>query len=83
MLVDLVNDTEYIDTKLCNVIGTIKGALSECVVLGNHHDSWSASCVDPVSGSSAMNEVVWSFGKALAAGWEPLRTMYGPSCAYP
>ncbi|KAL2793332.1 hypothetical protein BJX66DRAFT_338935 [Aspergillus keveii] len=58
MLVDLVNDTEYIDMKLYNVIGTIKGALSECVVLGNHHDPWSAGCVDPDTGSSAMNEVV-------------------------
>ncbi|KAL2853851.1 hypothetical protein BJY01DRAFT_205924 [Aspergillus pseudoustus] len=73
--VELVNDTEYIDTKLYNVIGTIKGETSECVVLGNHHDSWSAGCVDPVSGSAAMNEVVRSLGKALATGWKPLRTI--------
>ncbi|KAJ0422068.1 hypothetical protein BJY00DRAFT_94851 [Aspergillus carlsbadensis] len=75
MLVELVNDTEYIDTKLYNVVGTINGESSECVVLGNHHDSWSAGCVDPVSGSAAMNEVVRSLGNALAAGWKPLRTI--------
>ncbi|KAL3461632.1 hypothetical protein BJX64DRAFT_152204 [Aspergillus heterothallicus] len=73
--VELVNDTEYNDTKLYNVIGTIEGDIAECVVLGNHHDSWSAGCVDPVSGSAAMNEVVRSLGKALAAGWKPLRTI--------
>jgi N-acetylated-alpha-linked acidic dipeptidase len=70
MLVDLINDTEYIDTKLYNVIGTIKGALSECVVLGNHHDPWSAGCVDPDTGSSAMNEVV---------NWKGSRSRLGTS----
>ena len=30
---------------------------------------------DPNSGSASMNEVVRSFGAALAAGWKPLRTI--------
>jgi N-acetylated-alpha-linked acidic dipeptidase len=32
MMLELVNDTEYIDTELYNVVGTIKGESSECVV---------------------------------------------------
>ncbi|CEL07737.1 hypothetical protein ASPCAL10892 [Aspergillus calidoustus] len=31
MMLELVNDTEYIDTELYNVVGTIKGESSECV----------------------------------------------------
>ncbi|KAL2860171.1 hypothetical protein BJX68DRAFT_261138 [Aspergillus pseudodeflectus] len=32
MMLELVNDIEYIDTELYNVVGTIKGESSECVV---------------------------------------------------
>jgi N-acetylated-alpha-linked acidic dipeptidase len=60
-----------------NVIGIINGSISdEVVVLGNHRDAWIAGGAgDPNSGSAAFNEVIRSFGKALEAGWKPLRTI--------
>ena len=60
-----------------NVIGIINGTLpDEVIVLGNHRDAWIAGGAgDPNSGSAAMNEVIRSFGVALAQGWKPLRTI--------
>ena len=60
-----------------NVIGVINGTIpDEVVVLGNHRDAWIAGGAgDPNSGSAAFNEVIRSFGLALAAGWKPLRTI--------
>ena len=60
-----------------NVIGVINGTIQdEVVVLGNHRDAWiTGGAGDPNSGSAAMNEVVRSFGAALAKGWKPLRTV--------
>lgn len=74
---NLVNEQEYVITPIWNVIGVINGSISnEVVVLGNHRDAWIAGGAgDPNSGSSALNEVVRSFGVALAAGWKPLRTI--------
>lgn len=76
--VELINDARYFDTEIHNVIGKIEGESVECVILGNHHDSWSAGAVDPISGSAAMNEVARSLGSLLQAGWKPWRTMYVP-----
>lgn len=72
-----MNEQEYITTPLWNVIGVINGTIpDEIVVLGNHRDAWIAGGAgDPNSGSAAMNEVIRSFGKALEAGWKPLRTI--------
>ncbi|KAF1816285.1 Zn-dependent exopeptidase [Eremomyces bilateralis CBS 781.70] len=74
---NLVNDQEYVITPMWNVIGIINGTLQdEVVILGNHRDAWVAGGAgDPNSGSAAMIEVVRSFGKALEAGWKPLRTI--------
>lgn len=77
MVLNLVNEQEYVTTPLWNVIGIINGTLpDEVIVLGNHRDAWIAGGAgDPNSGSAAMNEVVRSFGVALSKGWKPLRTI--------
>ena len=77
LVLNLVNEQEYVTTPLWNVIGIINGTIpDEVVVLGNHRDAWIAGGAgDPNSGSAAMNEVVRSFGAALEKGWKPLRTI--------
>lgn len=77
LVLNLVNEQEYVTTPLWNVIGIINGTLQdEVIVLGNHRDAWIAGGAgDPNSGSAAMNEVVRSFGVALSKGWKPLRTI--------
>nr|POE62752.1 putative glutamate carboxypeptidase [Quercus suber] len=75
--VNLMNEQEYVTTPLWNVIGVINGSIAdEVLVIGNHRDAWIAGGAgDPNSGSAALNEVVRSFGAALAQGWKPLRTI--------
>ena len=77
VVLNLMNEQEYVTTPLWNVIGIINGTIpDEVIILGNHRDAWVAGGAgDPSSGSAAMNEVVRSFGKALEAGWKPLRTI--------
>ncbi len=77
LVLNLVNEQEYVTTPLWNVIGVINGTLpDEVVVIGNHRDAWIAGGAgDPNSGSAALNEVIRSFGVALAKGWKPLRTI--------
>lgn len=77
IVLNLVNEQEYVITPLWNVIGIINGTVSdEVVVLGNHRDAWIAGGAgDPNSGSAAMNELIRSFGVALSQGWKPLRTI--------
>ena len=77
LVLNLVNEQEYVTTPMWNVIGIINGTLpNEVVVLGNHRDAWIAGGAgDPNSGSAALNEVVRSFGVALAKGWKPSRTI--------
>jgi N-acetylated-alpha-linked acidic dipeptidase len=77
LVLNLVNEQEYVTTPLWNVIGVINGTLvDEVVVIGNHRDAWIAGGAgDPNSGSAALNEVIRSFGVALSKGWKPLRTI--------
>ncbi|KAH7406513.1 hypothetical protein DE146DRAFT_689164 [Phaeosphaeria sp. MPI-PUGE-AT-0046c] len=77
VVLNLVNEQEYVTTPLWNVIGVINGTLAdEVVVLGNHRDAWIAGGAgDPNSGSAAFNEVIRSFGLALQTGWKPMRTI--------
>ena len=77
VVLNLVNEQEYVTTPIWNVIGIINGTLpDEVVVLGNHRDAWIAGgASDPNSGSAALNEVIRSFGMALSKGWKPLRTI--------
>ena len=77
IVLNLVNEQEYVITPLWNVIGIINGTISdEVVILGNHRDAWIAGgAADPNSGSAALNELIRSFGVALSQGWKPLRTI--------
>lgn len=77
LVLNLVNEQQYVTTPLWNVIGIINGTIpDEVVVIGNHRDAWIAGGAgDPNSGSAALNEVVRSFGLALSKGWKPLRTI--------
>jgi N-acetylated-alpha-linked acidic dipeptidase len=77
LVLNLVNEQDYVITPLWNVIGVINGTLKdEVIVIGNHRDAWIAGGAgDPNSGSAALNEVIRSFGVALAKGWKPLRTI--------
>ena len=77
LVLNLVNDVEYVTTPIWNLIGIINGTLSdEVIVIGNHHDAWIVGGAgDPNSGSEALNEVVRSFGVAVSRGWKPLRTI--------
>jgi N-acetylated-alpha-linked acidic dipeptidase len=77
LVLNLVNEQEYVITPLWNVIGVINGTIAdEVVVLGNHRDAWIAGGAgDPNSGSAAFNEVIRSFGLALKTGWKPMRTI--------
>ncbi|KAF2708110.1 Zn-dependent exopeptidase [Pleomassaria siparia CBS 279.74] len=77
LVLNLVNEQEYVITPMWNVIGIINGTIpDEVVVLGNHRDAWIAGGAgDPNSGSAAFNEVIRGFGSALQAGWKPLRTV--------
>ena len=77
LVLNLVNEQEYVTTPLWNVIGIINGtSQDEVIVLGNHRDAWIAGGAgDPNSGSAALNELIRSFGVALARGWKPLRTI--------
>ncbi|KAK2625493.1 hypothetical protein QTJ16_004805 [Diplocarpon rosae] len=77
LVLNLVNEQEYVTNPLWNVIGVINGTLpDEVIVIGNHRDAWIAGgAADPNSGSAALNEVIRSFGVALAKGWKPLRTI--------
>jgi N-acetylated-alpha-linked acidic dipeptidase len=77
IVVNLYNEQDYSITPIWNVIGVINGTMSdEVVIIGNHRDAWIAGGAgDPNSGSAVLNEVVRSFGEALAKGWKPLRTV--------
>ena len=77
LVLNLLNEQEYVTNPLWDVIGIINGTLQEeVIVLGNHRDAWIAGGAgDPNSGSAALNEVVRSFGVALSKGWKPLRTI--------
>jgi N-acetylated-alpha-linked acidic dipeptidase len=77
LVLNLVNEQEYVTTPLWNVIGVINGTLAdEVIIIGNHRDAWIAGgAADPNSGSAALNEVIRSFGVALSKGWKPLRTI--------
>jgi len=77
LVLNLVNEQDYVITPLWDVIGIINGTLAdEVIVIGNHRDAWIAGGAgDPNSGSAALNEVIRSFGVAVSKGWKPLRTI--------
>ncbi|MBX7220861.1 MAG: M28 family metallopeptidase [Blastocatellia bacterium] len=75
--VHLKLEMDYQIRKIWNVIGTLTGSTApdEWVLLGNHRDAWVYGAVDPSSGTTAMLEVVRSFGEMLKKGWKPQRTI--------
>ncbi|KAI1854434.1 hypothetical protein JX265_012468 [Neoarthrinium moseri] len=77
VVLNLYNEQEYTITPMWDVIGIINGTIpDEVIVVGNHRDAWIAGGAgDPNSGSAVINEAIRSFGKALEAGWKPLRTI--------
>lgn len=77
LVINLDNQQEYTITPQWDVIGIVNGTIpSEVLVVGNHRDAWIAGGAgDPNSGSAALNEAIRSVGKALEAGWKPLRTI--------
>lgn len=60
-----------------DVIGVINGTSpDEVVVVGNHRDAWViGGAADPNSGSAILIELANAFGKLVAKGWKPKRTM--------
>ena len=77
VVLNLYNSVNRTTGTVHNVIGTIPGREleDEVVLIGTHRDAWGPGAGDPGSGSSALNEVVRSFGEALKHGWQPLRTI--------
>ncbi|KAL8782086.1 MAG: hypothetical protein Q9213_005727 [Squamulea squamosa] len=60
-----------------NAVGIINGmSQDEVLVIGNHRDAWIVGgAADPNSGSAIMVELSKAFGKLLATGWKPRRTI--------
>jgi N-acetylated-alpha-linked acidic dipeptidase len=77
VVINLYNEQKYVTTPLWDVIGVVNGTIpNEVIVVGNHRDAWIAGGAgDPNSGSAVINEVIRGVGKAVEAGWKPLRTI--------
>lgn len=60
-----------------DAIGIINGtSQDEVLVIGNHRDAWIiGGAADPNSGSAVLIELSRAFGKLLATGWKPKRTI--------
>ncbi|KAH9503273.1 Glutamate carboxypeptidase 2 [Bulinus truncatus] len=68
----------YLDKRIVkNVIGIIKGSEEpdRYIILGNHHDAWVYGSTDPQAGNAALLQVVEIFGRLLAKGYRPRRTL--------
>lgn len=64
-------------TPIWDAVGIINGTnQDEVLVIGNHRDAWIiGGAADPNSGSAIMVELSKAFGKLLATGWKPRRTI--------
>lgn len=64
-------------TPIWDVVGIINGTnQDEVIVIGNHRDAWIVGgAADPNSGSAILVEISKVFGKLLATGWKPKRTI--------
>ncbi|KAL8855938.1 MAG: hypothetical protein Q9178_007452 [Gyalolechia marmorata] len=60
-----------------DAVGIINGTnQDEVLIIGNHRDAWIiGGAADPNSGSAVMVELSRAFGKLLATGWKPRRTI--------
>ena len=73
----LSNTMEDNYTTIWDAIGIINGTnQDEVVIVGNHRDAWIVGgASDPNSGSAVLVELSKAFGKLLATGWRPTRTI--------
>ncbi|KAL8751209.1 MAG: hypothetical protein Q9199_006578 [Rusavskia elegans] len=64
-------------TPIWDAVGIINGTnQDEVLVIGNHRDAWIVGgAADPHSGSAIIVELSKAFGKLLATGWKPRRTI--------
>ena len=64
-------------TEVWNTIGIINGTnQDEVIILGNHRDAWIVGgAADPNSGYAVLIELSKAFGRLLATGWKPTRTI--------
>ncbi|RPA77894.1 putative vacuolar protein sorting-associated protein [Ascobolus immersus RN42] len=77
MVVNLLNEQEYVTTPIWDVIGTIPGQLKdELVMIGNHRDSWSVGgAIDPNGASACLIELARVLKVMRDKGWTPRRTL--------
>jgi len=71
------NEMKGNTSTIWDAVGIINGtSQDEVIVLGNHRDAWIiGGAGDPNSGSAVMIELSKAFGKLLATGWQPKRTI--------
>lgn len=64
-------------TPIWDAIGIINGTSNdEVLFIGNHRDAWIiGGSADPHAGTAVLVELSKAFGKLLATGWKPQRTM--------
>ncbi|KAI4115292.1 MAG: hypothetical protein LQ345_004087 [Seirophora villosa] len=64
-------------TPIWDAVGIINGTIQdEVLVIGNHRDAWIVGgAADPHSGSAITVELSKAFGRLLATGWKPRRTI--------
>ncbi|KAF4997114.1 hypothetical protein FDECE_12191 [Fusarium decemcellulare] len=74
---NLVNLMDHKLAPAWNVLASINGTNpDEYVIIGNHRDGWTAGgAADAVSGGSVLIEMAKAFGKLVAQGWKPRRTI--------
>ncbi|KAL0253100.1 hypothetical protein SLS55_010551 [Diplodia seriata] len=75
--IDLSNLMREEITPIWDAIGIINGTSpDETLIIGNHRDAWIVGgAADPNSGSAVLIELSKAFGKLLANGWKPRRTI--------
>ncbi|KAF8460373.1 hypothetical protein BDZ91DRAFT_777420 [Kalaharituber pfeilii] len=63
--------------RISNVLGLVRGMEQpdRQIIIGNHRDAWCWGASSPNSGSAILLEVARIFGKMMAYGWRPLRTI--------
>lgn len=76
--IDMSNIMEDTYTPIWNAVGVLNGTdpAADAIVIGNHRDAWLiGGAADPNSGSAVMIELSRAFGRLLATGWRPRRTI--------
>ncbi|KAJ1953673.1 Vacuolar protein sorting-associated protein 70, partial [Linderina pennispora] len=75
--VNVLNSVKYEQRPIRNIIGRIAGEEEpdRAVIIGSHHDAWSAGAAGAGAGTSALLEVARGLGQLLSLGWRPRRTI--------